>query len=76
MLYEVITAESYKKGKLVAFKIQLSENSTLFGYELGSRTSKFVSKIGTQNAEILGVTRRLNRGIAVLFERWPIAIAY
>ncbi len=73
----VAQAESYKKGKLVAFKLQLSENSTLFGYELGSRTSKFVSKIGTQNAEILPYCILVENGKAkALSAKYYIAISY
>ena len=46
-------ASSYKKGKFKVFELELSKGRTILGYELGRRTSKFVKKIGTQNANIL-----------------------
>jgi hypothetical protein len=75
---ELITkADSYKKGKYVVFKLQLSENSTLYGYALGKRTSKFVKKIGTQNATILPYCILIEDGEAkILNAKYYIAISY
>ncbi len=43
----------YKNGKNHVFDLKLSDSSYLVGYTLSKRTSKFVKKIGTQNAEVL-----------------------
>lgn len=70
-------ARSYKKGKSLIFELKLSENRTLLGYELGRRTSKFVKKTGTQNANILPYTVMIEDGKAkALAGKYYIAISY
>ena len=70
-------AKSYKKGKGLIFEMKLSDNSTLLGYALGKRTSKFVKKIGRANAAILPwcVTIEDNKATALGAEYY-IAISY
>ena len=70
-------AKSHKKGKGLIFEMKLSDNSTLLGYALGKRTSKFVKKIGRANAAILPwcVTIENNKATALGAEYY-IAISY
>ena len=70
-------AKAYKKGKGLIFELKLSENSTLLGYALGKRTSKFVKKIGRANAGILPycITIEDNKATA-LSAKYYIAISY
>jgi len=69
--------ESYKKGKLVEFKLALGEGRTLYGVDLSRRTKKFVSKIGAQNAQILPYTVLIEDGKAkALAGKYYIAISY
>ncbi|MGB6020315.1 MAG: hypothetical protein WBF77_12060 [Sulfurimonadaceae bacterium] len=70
-------AKAYKKGKNLIFELQLGEGRTLLGYELGARTSKFVKKIGYQNAQILPYTVLIEDGKAkMLAAKYYIAISY
>jgi hypothetical protein len=70
-------ARSYKKGKNLLFELKLSDNRTLLGYELSKRTSKFVNKTGTQNANILPYTVLIEDGQAkALAGKYYIAISY
>ncbi|MGB5964885.1 MAG: hypothetical protein WBG65_05070 [Sulfurimonadaceae bacterium] len=70
-------AKVYKKGKNLIFELQLGEGRTLLGYELGARTSKFVKKIGYQNAQILPYTVLIEDGKAkMLAAKYYIAISY
>ncbi|MEA1919779.1 MAG: hypothetical protein U9N52_08070, partial [Campylobacterota bacterium] len=70
-------ADGYKKGKNVIFKLELSKSSTLYGYKLGKKTSKFVKKIGTQNAGILPYCVLVENGVAkALSAKYYIAISY
>lgn len=73
----IAKAKAYKKGKGLIFEIKLSENSTLLGYALGKRTSKFVKKIGRANAGILPycITIEDNKATA-LSAKYYIAISY
>ena len=70
-------ARNHKKGKGLVFELKLSENSTLLGYALGKRTSKFVKKVGRANAAILPwcVTVEDNKATA-LSAKYYIAISY
>jgi hypothetical protein len=69
--------DGYKKGKNVIFKLKLSETSTLYGYALGNKTSKFVKKIGTQNANILPYCILVEKGVAkALNAKYYIAVSY
>ncbi len=73
----IAKADSYKKGKNVIFKLQLSDSSTLYGYKLGKKTSKFVKKTGTQNAAILPYCVLVENGKAkALSAKYYIAISY
>ena len=70
-------AKGYKKGKEVIFELQLSDTSTLLGYELGKRTKKFVEKIGRQNAAILPWCVSIENGQAkALNAKYYIALSY
>ena len=70
-------AKSYKKGKNLIFKLKISETRTLVGYELGRKTSKFVKKIGYQNAGLLPYTVLIEEGKAkMLAPKYYIAISY
>lgn len=70
-------ARKYKKGKELVFELKLSDNSTLLGYSLGKRTSKFVKKVGRANAAILPwcITVEDNKATA-LSAKYYIAISY
>lgn len=70
-------AKKYKKGKLLVFELKLSDNTTLLGYGLGKRTSKFVKKIGRANAAILPYCVAVDNGKAkALNAKYYIAISY
>ncbi len=70
-------AKDYKNGKELVFELKLSENSTLLGYELGRRTSRFVKKIGRANAAILPYCISIENNKAVaLNAKYYIAISY
>ncbi len=73
----IAKADGYKKGKKVIFKLKLSDTSTLYGYMLGKKTSKFVKKIGTQNASILPYCILIENGVAkALNAKYYIAVSY
>ena len=70
-------AKTYKKGKNLIFELSLGEGRTLLGYGLGKKTSKFVKKIGYQNAQILPYTVLIEDGKAkMLAAKYYIAISY
>jgi len=70
-------AREYKKGKLLVFELKLSENSTLFGYDLGKRTKKFVKKIGRANAAVLPYCISVENGVATSLEaKYYLAVSY
>lgn len=70
-------ADKYKKGKKKIFEIKLSKNSTLLGYELGKRTSKFTKKIGRANAGLLPWTVLIEDSKArAMSAKYYIAISY
>ena len=70
-------AKAYKKGKNLVFELQISEDRTLVGYALGKRTSKFVKKVGYQNAGVLPYTVLIEDGKAkILAPKYYIAISY
>lgn len=73
----IAKADKYKKGKNVVFKLKISDKSTLYGYKLGKRTSKFVKKTGTQNANILPYCILIEDGVAkALNAKYYIALSY
>jgi hypothetical protein len=74
---EELLAKAKKKKKDFIFELKLSDTTTLIGYALGSRTSKFVNKIGRANASILPwcVTIENSKATA-LSAKYYIAISY
>lgn len=74
---EELLAKARAKKKDLIFELKLSDNTTLLGYALGSRTSKFVKKIGRANAAILPwcVTIENSKATA-LSAKYYIAISY
>lgn len=74
---EELIAKAKKKKKDLIFELKLSENTTLLGYALGSRTSKFVEKIGRANAAILPWCVTIeNSQATALSAKYYIAISY
>jgi len=70
-------AKAYKKGKNLIFELQIGEGRTLLGYALGRKTSKFVKKIGYQNAQVLPYTILIEEGKAkALAPKYYIAVSY
>ncbi|WP_373005219.1 hypothetical protein [Sulfurimonas sp.] len=70
-------ARNYKKGKLLIFELKLSDKSTLFGYEIGSKTKKFVKKIGRANAAVLPYCISIEDGKATaLAPKFYLAVSY
>ncbi len=70
-------AKSYKKGKNLVFELKIGESRTLLGYALGRKTSKFVKKIGYQNAQVLPYTILIEEGKAkILAPKYYIAVSY
>lgn len=70
-------ARTYKKGKGLIFELKLSDDTTLLGYALSKRTSKFVKKIGRANAAILPFCITISNGKATaLSAKYYIAISY
>ncbi len=70
-------AKNYKKGKNLIFELQIAEGRTLLGYALGKKTSKFVKKIGYQNAQVLPYTILIEEGKAkMLAPKYYIAVSY
>ena len=70
-------ARAYKKGKNLIFELQIGEGRTLLGYALGRKTSKFVKKIGYQNAQVLPYTILIEEGKAkALAPKYYIAVSY
>lgn len=73
----IAKADTYKKAKNLIFKLELSSTSTLYGYALGKKTSKFVKKIGTANAGILPYCILIENGVAkALNGKYYIAVSY
>ena len=73
----IAKAKSYKKGKNLIFELQIAEGRTLLGYALGRKTSKFVKKIGYQNAQVLPYTILIEEGKAkMLAPKYYIAVSY
>ena len=70
-------AKTYKKGKNLIFELKIGEGRTLLGYALGRKTSKFVKKIGYQNAQVLPYTILIEEGKAkALAPKYYIAVSY
>jgi len=70
-------ARNYKKGKLVAFELKITDDTTLFGYGIGRGTQRFVKKIGRANAGLLPWPLVISGGKAtVLKAEYYIAMNY
>ena len=70
-------AESYKKGKFHLFTLKIAEGKYLVGYNLSKRTSKFVEKIGLQNAGVLPYTILIENDEArMLAAKYYLAVSY
>ncbi len=66
-----------KKSKKLVFEQKLNDGSTLIGVKLSKRTSKFVKKIGYQNAELLPYPVLIENGEAkILDPKYYIAVMY
>ncbi|MFT5660861.1 MAG: hypothetical protein ACI9TV_001505 [Sulfurimonas sp.] len=73
----VAKAKNYQNAKSVIFELKLSDTSTLFGYELGEETKKFVEKIGRANAAVLPYTISIENGTATsLHGEYYLALSY
>lgn len=66
-----------EESKKLIYKIALQNGSTILGVELGARTSKFVNKIGHQNAGLLPYPVLIeNNEAKILDPKYYIAIMY
>jgi len=73
---EDLLAKAHKSKKVV-FEQKLSNGSVLLGVKLSRRTTKFVKKIGYQNAELLPYPVLIENGKAVtLAPKYYIAVMY
>jgi len=69
--------EKARKSKKVVFEQKLENGSTLIGVKLSKRTTKFVKKIGYQNAELLPYPVLIEDGKAyTLAPKYYIAVMY
>ena len=69
--------EKAKKKKSIAYVQKLENGSYVIGVELGSRTSKFVKKIGYQNSGLLPYPVLIEDGEAkILAPQYYIAVMY
>jgi len=74
-LLEKVTGHA--KGRNLIFDMKLSENSYLVGCNLGRKTSRFVKKIGTQNAQLLPYMVLIeNNEAKILHAKYYLAISY
>jgi hypothetical protein len=68
---------SAKKSKKIVFEQKLSNTATLIGVKLGKRTSKFIKKVGYQNAGLLPYPVLIENGEAkILDPKYYIAVMY
>ncbi len=73
---EALLAKAHKSKKVV-FEQKLSNGSVLLGVKLSRRTTKFVKKIGYQNAELLPYPVLIEDGKAlILAPKYYIAVMY
>ncbi len=69
--------EKLKNSKSLVFSQVLSKDRILVGVNLGKRTSKFISKVGTHNALLLPYPILLENGEAkILDPKYYIAVSY
>ena len=73
----IAKAKAYKNGEKLVFELKLSDKSTLLGYELGSKTKKFIKKIGRANAAVLPYCISIEDGKATsLAAKYYLAVSY
>ncbi len=66
-----------KKSKNVLFVQELSKTAAVVGVKLSSRTSKFVTKIGSQNGALLPYPALIENGeVKILDPKYYIAVMY
>ncbi len=64
-------------GKALQFVQQIGDDSYLVGVRLGKRTSKFIKKIGTNNASLLPFPVWIEKGVAKIMEpKYYLSINY
>lgn len=69
--------KNYKKGKQVAFELKIDDDTTLFGYEIGRGTKRFVKKIGRANGGLLPWPVVVDGGKATMLQaEYYIALTY
>jgi len=69
--------EKIKKNKKVLFVQKLENGSTLIGVKLGKRTSKFIGRIGTNNAALLPYPILIENGKAKIMDpKYYISVMY
>jgi len=69
--------EKIKNNKKVLFSQKLNNGSTLIGVKLGKRTSKFIARIGTNNAGLLPYPILIEDGKAKILEpKYYISVMY
>ncbi|MBN2825146.1 MAG: hypothetical protein JXQ76_07485, partial [Campylobacterales bacterium] len=69
--------EKASKKKEFVFKLQLSNDRYLVGFQLSNRTNKFVDKIGTANAGLLPYPILIENGVAKIMDpKYYIALMY
>jgi len=70
-------ARNYKKGKMVAFELKITDETTLLGYGIGRGTQRFVKKIGRNNAGLLPWPLVISGGKATILQaEYYIAMNY
>ena len=73
---EALLAKAHKSKKVI-FEQKLSNGSVLLGVQLSRRTTKFVKKIGYQNAELLPYPVLIEDGKALMLApKYYIAVMY
>ncbi len=69
--------QSYDDGKAVVFTLPLGEGRWLVGFDLSTRTKRFLDKTGTRNAEILPYTILIEDGHATALKvEYYVALSY
>ena len=69
--------QSYDDGKDVVFTLPLGEGRWLVGFDLSTRTKRFLDKTGTRNAEVLPYTILIENGHATALKvEYYIALSY
>lgn len=68
---------SAKKSKKIVYEQKLSNGATILGVKLSKRTSKFIKKIGYQNAGLLPYPVLIEDGeVKILDPKYYIAVMY